>query len=970
MTVKLKLIAISIILAITAISCNTKKDYETVKNDPIKARIYTLDNGLKVYMAANKEQPRIQTFIAVRAGGKNDPAETTGLAHYFEHLMFKGTTNFGTSNYEAEKPLLDEIENLFEIYRKTTDDAERKALYKKIDSISYEASKIAIPNEYDKLMSTIGANGTNAYTSYDVTCYTEDIPSNQIENWAKIQADRFSNVVIRGFHTELETVYEEYNISLTSDSRKIFQNILAGLYPNHPYGTQTVLGTQEQLKNPSIINIKNFYKEWYVPNNMAICLSGDFDPDETINIIKKYFGELKPNENLPKLQFKAEEPITTPVVKEAIGLEAERIALAWRLNGANSDDADLANIASSILYNGQAGLIDINLLQQQKILNAYAYQSMLSDYGMLLMQATPKEGQTLDEAKDLLLAEIAKLRNGDFDETLLKASIDNYKLQIMQYLDSNYGRADIFVDAFINGVDWEKQINVVERLSKITKDDIVKFANEKFGDNNYVAVYKRQGQDPNEKKIEKPQITPIATNRDEASSFLQEIKTAQVNPIEPVFVDFNKDMEKTTAKSNIPVLYKKNETTDLFSMEYVFEVGSNSDATIGTAFSYLDYLGTSTKSPEEIKKEFYNIACSFSASVQTDRCYVSISGLSENMPKAVELMEELINDAQPNDEILENLKFDILKSRKDSKLNQRSNFSALQRYLFYGQDYIKNVILSNDALNALKSTDLLAKIKDLIKKEHYVLYYGPMKSQEVADVINKYHKTPETLVPITEKTELKNVETPENKVFMAEYDAKNTYYIQYSNRGDKFDVANDANVALYNEYFGGGMNSIVFQEMREARSLAYSASAYLNSPSRASKPYVFTAFIISQNDKVSAAVDAFAEIIENMPESEAAFNIAKQALISRLSTERTIKDDVLWEYIRAKDMGVDYDRNKAVYENVQNMTLADVKAFQEKWIKNRTYFYGILGNSKDLDLNKIRQLGEIKFLKQQEIFGY
>ncbi|MDR0420812.1 MAG: insulinase family protein [Prevotellaceae bacterium] len=969
MKVKFNIIAI-LALVCAIVSCSTKKDYETVKNDPIKARIYTLDNGLKVYMAVNTEQPRIQTYIAVRAGAKNDPAETTGLAHYFEHLMFKGTQNFGTTNYEAEKPLLDEIENLFEIYRNTTDDAERKTLYSKIDSISYEASKIAIPNEYDKLMSAIGANGTNAYTSYDVTCYTEDIPSNQIENWAKIQADRFANVVIRGFHTELETVYEEYNISLTRDARKISQNILAGLYPNHPYGTQTVLGTQEQLKNPSIINIKNFYKQWYVPNNMAICLSGDFDPDETINIIKKYFGELKPNENLPKLEIKPEEPITTPVVKDVIGVEAERVALAWRLDGANSEDADLAEIAASILYNDKAGLIDINLTQQQKILNAYAYNSMLSDYGMLLMQAMPKEGQTLEEAKDLLLAEIAKLRNGDFDEKLLKAGIDNYKLQIMQYLDSNYGRADIFVDAFINGVDWEKQVNIINRLEKITKDDIVKFANEKFGDNNYVVVYKRQGQDPDQKKIDKPQITTIATNRDASSDFLKEIQNSQVKAIEPVFVDFNKDMEQTSAKADIPVLYKKNETTELFTLEYVFETGSNSDATIGTAFRYLDYLGTSTKSPEQIKAEFYSIACSFSASVQSERSYIGISGLSENMPKAMELMEELISEAQPNVEVLENLKFDMQKSRKDSKLSQGSNFSALQRYLIYGYDYIKNTTLSNDALNALKSEDLLAKIKDLTNKEHSVLYYGPMASKEVVEMINKYHKTPETLVAIAEKIESQPVATPENKVFIAEYDAKNTYYIQYSNRGDRFDVANDADIAMYNEYFSGGMNSIVFQEMREARSLAYSANAYLRAQNKASKPYAFYATIISQNDKISTAIDAFAEIINNMPKSPTAFDIAKQSLLLRLCTERTIKDDVLWLYMQTKDMGVNYDRNKVIYEKVQNMTLDDVNAFQEKWIKDRTYHYGILGNSKELDLNKIRQLGEIRFLKQEAIFGY
>lgn len=227
MNKRLKLSCLSLFLALVICSCSSQKkySYETVPNDPLKARIYTLDNGLKVYLTVNKETPRIQTFIAVRVGGKNDPAETTGLAHYFEHLMFKGTDKFGTQDYATEKPLLDAIEQQFEIYRKTTDEAERKAIYHTIDSLSYEASKYAIPNEYDKLMAAIGSTGSNAYTWYDQTVYQEDIPSNQIENWAKIQADRFENNVIRGFHTELEAVYEEKNMSLTRDNSKVQEAI-------------------------------------------------------------------------------------------------------------------------------------------------------------------------------------------------------------------------------------------------------------------------------------------------------------------------------------------------------------------------------------------------------------------------------------------------------------------------------------------------------------------------------------------------------------------------------------------------------------------------------------------------------------------------------------------------------------------------------------------------------------------------
>ena len=298
---KLRTLILGAFVAVLA-SCSQYK-YETVANDPLGTKMYTLDNGLKVYMSVNKETPRIQTYIAVKVGGKNDPSETTGLAHYFEHLMFKGSQKFGTADYAAEKPLLDEIEALFEVYRNTEDEAERARIYQKIDSVSYLASDYFIPNEYDKLMSVIGAEGTNAYTSTDMTVYVEDIPSNQIENWARIEADRFMNPVIRGFHTELETVYEEKNMSLTRDFRKALEAMDGILFSDHPYGTQTVLGTQEHLKNPSITNIKNYHKTYYVPNNMAICLSGDFDPDKMLAVIEKYFGQMVPNEDLPEVDF-------------------------------------------------------------------------------------------------------------------------------------------------------------------------------------------------------------------------------------------------------------------------------------------------------------------------------------------------------------------------------------------------------------------------------------------------------------------------------------------------------------------------------------------------------------------------------------------------------------------------------------------------------------------------------------------
>ena len=634
MNKRLKLSCLSLFLALVICSCSSQKkySYETVPNDPLKARIYTLDNGLKVYLTVNKETPRIQTFIAVRVGGKNDPAETTGLAHYFEHLMFKGTDKFGTKDYATEKPLLDAIEQQFEIYRKTTDEAERKAIYHTIDSLSYEASKYAIPNEYDKLMAAIGSTGSNAYTWYDQTVYQEDIPSNQIENWAKIQADRFENNVIRGFHTELEAVYEEKNMSLTRDNSKVQEAIFSSLFPKHPYGTQTVLGTQENLKNPSITNIKNYYKQWYVPNNMAICMSGDLDPDATIALIDKYFGGLKPNPELPKLDLPKEAPITQPVEKEVLGPDAESVALAWRFPGVSDKDFEILQVVSQVLYNGKAGLIDLDLNQQQKVLNSYGYPMGLADYSALLLGGLPKQGQTLEEVKDLLLSEIKKLRAGEFDEKMLEANINNFKLGELQNMESNEGRADMFVNSFINGTDWKNEVTAIDRMAKLTKEDIVAFANKYLKEDNYAVIYKKQGKDPNEKKMTKPEITPIITNRDVASPFLVEVQESAVKPIEPVFLDYQKDMSQLKAKSDIPILYKQNVANDLFQLIYVFDMGNNHDKALGTAFDYLEYLGTSDMTPEELKSEFYRLACTFYVSPGNERTYVVLSGLNENMP--------------------------------------------------------------------------------------------------------------------------------------------------------------------------------------------------------------------------------------------------------------------------------------------------------------------------------------------------
>ena len=665
----LSLIALLGLILLNA--CGPTFKYETVPNDPMNARIYTLSNGLTVFLTVNRDAPRIQTMIPVRSGAKHDPPNNTGLSHYFEHLMFKGTKNFGTSNFEAEKVYLDAIEEMFEIFIRTTDEDERRAIYRVIDSLSFEASRFAIPNEYDRLMRAIGASGTNAFASMDITCYVEEIPSNQVENWAKIQADRFKNAVIRGFHTELETVYEEKNMWLARDGSRVMQSMLNALFPFHPYGTQTVLGSQEHLKNPSITAIKEFYRTFYVANNMAIVMSGDFDPDEVIRIIDRHFGSLPVNKNIPEVVTGEDVRLTSPVTREVLGNDPESVWIGWRVPGSRYYESDIVQLINSIMNNGKAGLIDLNVNQRQRTLAASSGHRNMVDHGMFFLTARPRQGQTLTEAKDILFEQMELLRNGEFEDWLLEASINNFRLQHAQRLESNRARAMMFVDAFAAGVEWRHFVERLDRMSRITKEEIVAFANKYFGNHNFVEVYKRVGRDPNILQIEAPEITPIMANRHKESDFLVNIRNSVVKPIEPVFLDFSRDMRVFNTVRDIPVLYKQNTDNERFELYYIFDMGTNSDRTFGLAFQYLNFLGTSRYTPEQIRKEFFKLACTFTVSTSPDRVHVGITGLSKNMERAIQLLEELLSDPQVNEAAFRNMIADVERTRIDNKKEQR-----------------------------------------------------------------------------------------------------------------------------------------------------------------------------------------------------------------------------------------------------------------------------------------------------------
>lgn len=964
------IICITVVMLLAGSVSAQKYQYKTYDNDPLGVREYTLDNGLKVFMSVYKDAPRIQTYIAVRAGSKNDPSETTGLAHYLEHMLFKGSHQLGTTDWQREKKELDKIEALYEVYRKTTDDRHRAEIYHRIDSISYVASTIAIANEYDKSMTAIGSEGTNAFTSNDYTMYVENIPANQLETWAKVEGDRFPNLVLRLFHTELEAVYEEKNISLAQDNRRVNEEMMRALFPHHPYGQQTTLGTIEHLKNPSMTNIYRFHHTYYVPNNMCIALSGDFNPDEAIKIIDKYFGSWVPG-TVPEFKKVKEAPITSPIVRLVNGQDPASLTIAFRIEEGNgSRDALLAEAMGYVLNNGSCGLIDLNLNQKQLCLGAYSYAYTLNDYAAFVLGGRPTQGQTLGQLRDLLLEQIELVKAGQFDESLMEASINQLKLRVMKQAESNNSRASQMAYAFVQHQTWDQVCNEINELAKITKKDIVDFANRICKDNNYVIVYKHQDAPDPVAKVVKPAITPISVSRDVESSFLAQVKAdaAKAKPIQPVFVNFKKELQHGKTAGGSEILYVQNKENATFSLNYRFEFGNLADKTIDIASDLVKYLGTPKHTPEQLSEEFYRLACSWNMRVSSEEIYIHISGLAENMQKAIELVEEVMTSAQPDDEALSALVERTIKSRTDNKTNQRAAFRALNYYGIYGEQYVNEKNLTDAQLRAYTAKQLTDALHELFQYKHRVLYYGPLSLKELTDAINKTHTVkPTKNVPANKKYH--PLATDENSVLFVNYDAKNTYLTEFF-RSERFNPALLPSIGLFNEYFGGSMNAIVFQEMREKRSLAYSASSYFSYNGDKDDYFYNNANIITQNDKLFDALDAYEELFNDMPQSEANFKLAKDAIITASRTARTTKMDIIYLYLDNEKLGWTEKMTKQSYQAIQKLTMDDLINFQKKYIKGQKKCYLILGKESEIDFDRLAKFGKVKKLTLDEIFGY
>ncbi len=943
-------------------------DYKQINtpnpDDQMDVSIFELANGLKVYLTENHETPRFYAEIAVRAGSKHDPAESTGLAHYLEHMLFKGTSTMGTLDYSKEKEYQDKIEELYEQHFVETDMDKRAALYQQINEATVAAAEYAVPNEIDKLYKSTGGSGVNAHTWHEETVYKVELPSNRVRQWAAIESERFREPVFRLFVTELEAVYEEMNRALDNKDRIISYAVNEQLFKEHPYGQQPTLGLVEHLKNPSLKNIGEFFDTYYVPNNMAIFISGDIDTEETIEIIDENFSswEAKP---LPKPgKWREKDLDGREVVKRSYEGE-EYVQLAFRTVAHDHKDAEALQLVDMILDNATAGLINLNLNQQQRVRAAGSYPAQYNDYGAQYLWGVPKDGQTMEEVEQLLLEQVEIVKRGEFEDWILPAIINDFKKNEKGGLESDYARVSAMRDTWLGFEDWDHRVARIARMETITKKDVVRVAKKYFGED-YVAGFREDA--PHEvPDIHKPELATIQIDPQRQSAFAKEILAMPYEPIAPSFIDPATDYQIIENPNGVKLYYAPNPINDIFSFNISVEFGTHQDNTIGTAFQLLDKSGTAEFSAEDLKKEWYKLGTNMGAGAGDNESSISLSGLDENFEASFKLLMELIHAPSADAETLDELKKIILVAREDAKKQQPSIHSALVQYNRYGADSFYLRLLPKDALLALSVDELHAVISKLLDYKHVISYTGSLPLEEVQAILDRHH-------PIT--GELKDPPPYQNlsarrpdgtEIYLVDKEgAKADIRLEFGTV--TYDPALATPVALYNNYFAGGMAGIVFQELREARGLAYSAGARYVRGYRAGDEDIMLGAIQTQTDKTVDSTVAFVELLDALPESPERFAVTLGALENQYRTEKTGFRGIIGAVRNWERHGLEPDPRREWFAQLQSATLDDVLAFHKDYIANQPKLISIVGDAAKIDLEALGKLGTIKKIDASEIF--
>ena len=935
----------------------------------LKVKEYRLENGLTVWLNEDHSQPKVFGAVVVKAGAKDCP--DTGIAHYFEHMMFKGTDRIGTLDYESEKVLLDSIAMKYDELAMTEDTAARARLQKEINELSIRSSEYVIPNEFNRLINRFGGSGLNAATSYDATIYFNTFSPQYMVQWAEINSERLINPVFRLFQSELETVYEEKNMYGDFIGGQVMDTLMARYFGPHPYA-YPIIGSTKNLKNPRLTEMHKFFEDYYVASNMALILSGDCDAQQVMPILEKAFSRIRSG-NAPKQEKVMLPPFNgreTMKVKFPIPF-IKAMGLGFRGVSANHEDQVALNIAVNLLNNANGtGYLD-KLMVEHKLMGALAINESMNEAGILAVAIMPKLLiQSYSSAEKMVWDEINRVKNGDFSDEMFNSLKLEQKRQYASSLENIDSRATIMMNLFSQGKSWNDYLNEVARIESITKEDVVRVA-QKYFSNNYLCVTKSTGKYPKD-NLPKPAFSPVVPrNADASSSYAKQLEKIPEQQVAPRIIDFEKDV-KTSKLTPLVTLYTTpNPLNDIFTLNISYGIGALEQPELMQLTNYLQLLGTESLSFEQFRSRLQSIGSTLAFDVTPDAFVMKVTGFDNHIDETMELVGDFIRHAKADDKKLRQIVDDAKVSEKAFFKSGDNVASALLEQVKYGDQsrYLRKLSLSQ--IKKLKGKDMLA-IYDKVRSVQCDLHYcGTLPVEKVIGTIRQHLPLERTTVASNSPyyRELKQYDRP--TVFFIDMPDMAQSIVYGYVKGDPVDDKASRHASqLFSVYFGGDMSSLMFQEIREFRSFAYRTSGRYQLPNHAHKGTAgsFTAMLSTQSDKTLDALGVLDSLIREMPLKPERMEAVKQTLVNRINNDYPPFRNLSEKVASARMEGFDRDPAEEFLRDIATMDMQDISRFYQEQISGRPVVYVITGNRKHIDMKKLAEYGTIIKVKKKGIY--
>ena len=935
----------------------------------LKVKEYRLENGLTVWLNEDHSQPKVFGAVVVKAGAKDCP--DTGIAHYFEHMMFKGTDRIGTLDYESEKVLLDSIAMKYDELAMTEDTAARARLQKEINELSIRSSEYVIPNEFNRLINRFGGSGLNAATSYDATIYFNTFSPQYMVQWAEINSERLINPVFRLFQSELETVYEEKNMYGDFIGDQVMDTLMARYFGPHPYA-YPIIGSTKNLKNPRLTEMHKFFEDYYVASNMALILSGDFDAQQVMPILEKAFSRIRSG-NAPKQEKVMLPPFNgreTMKVKFPIPF-IKAMGLGFRGVSANHEDQVALNIAVNLLNNANGtGYLD-KLMVEHKLMGALAINESMNEAGILAVAIMPKLLiQSYSSAEKMVWDEINRVKNGDFSDEMFNSLKLEQKRQYASSLENIDSRATVMMNLFSQGKSWNDYLNEVARIESITKEDVVRVA-QKYFSNNYLCVTKSTGKYPKD-NLPKPAFSPVVPrNADASSSYAKQLEKIPEQQVAPRIIDFEKDV-KTSKLTPLVTLYTTpNPLNDIFTLNISYGIGALQQPELMQLTNYLQLLGTESLSFEQFRSRLQSIGSTLAFDVTSDAFVMKVTGFDNHIDETMELVGDFIRHAKADDKKLRQIVDDAKVSEKAFFKSGDNVASALLEQVKYGDQsrYLRKLSLSQ--IKKLKGKDMLA-IYDKVRSVQCDLHYcGTLPVEKVIGTIRQHLPLERTTIASNSPyyRELKQYDRP--TVFFIDMPDMAQSIVYGYVKGDPVDDKASRHASrLFSVYFGGDMSSLMFQEIREFRSFAYRTSGRYQLPNHAHKGTAgsFTAMLSTQSDKTLDALGVLDSLIREMPLKPERVEAVKQTLVNRINNDYPPFRNLSEKVASARMEGFDRDPAEEFLRDIATMDMQDISRFYREQISGRPVVYVIAGNRKHIDMKKLAEYGTIIKVKKKDIY--